>query len=345
MSTPSYLAPGLVLSTSPAFSALVQALQRDLRSLGYGAGPFDGIYGPGTTQAVQALQFDLLYNNGASSAGDGHAPVAVQSYNAGRVASVTGVVDQGTAAAIAAMLADPAFPKLPSSANPASDNQAALAAIRQIPSLAVPLPFLMAVLEQESDCRHYHVPEAGDGDSCITAGMDRNDAAHPFAITSRGFGIGQYTLFHHPPTAAEAAGVIADPVSNVSQTIAGLSDKFRHFVNGPTADTQAADRMAEAGTGPLRTCRYPAGDSRCMTDCAACMSQAGATNIVAGVTPWYAGCAESYAATQYHKGSYSNVPVRANLACDWAYAVRRYNGSGVNSYDYQAEVLQRIAQG
>ncbi|MGB9145888.1 MAG: hypothetical protein WCC14_08715, partial [Acidobacteriaceae bacterium] len=82
---------------------------------------------------------------------------------------------------------------------------------------------------------------------------------------------------------------------------------------------------------------------RSMSDCAQCMSSAGQMNIVAGVTPFYAGCAETYAATQYHAGSYANVPVRANLLCDWAYAVRRYNGSGVNSWDYQAEVLLRVA--
>lgn len=343
MSTPGYLAVGLVLSPSAPFSALVEELQRDLRCLGYGTGPFDGIYGPATTQAVEALQFDLLNNNGASSAADGNAPVSVQSYNNGRVTSVTGVVDQGTAASMAAMLADTAFPKLPSSANPASDNLAALTAIGQLQSPPVPLPFLMAILQQESGCRHYHVPAAGDTDSYVTTGMVRNDPAHPFAITSRGFGIGQYTLFHHPPTAGEVAGVIADPVRNVSQTVSQLSDKFNHYVNGATPDTQAADRIAEAGAGPLRTCRYPAGDPRNMSDCAQCMSAAGEINIVAGVTPFYAGCAETYAATQYHKGSYNNVPVRANLLCDWAYAVRRYNGSGVNSYDYQAEVLQRMA--
>ena len=72
------------------------------------------------------------------------------------------------------------------------------------------------------------------------------------------------------------------------------------------------------------------------------MSGAGQTNIVGGVTPFYAGSPDTYARTQYHQGSYTDVPVRANLLCDWAYAVRRYNGSGVNSYDYQAEVLQRI---
>jgi hypothetical protein len=36
------------------------------------------------------------------------------------------------------------------------------------------------------------------------------------------------------------------------------------------------------------------------------------------------------------------VPDRAKLGCDWPYAVRRYNGSGVNSYHYQYQVLQRL---
>ena len=38
------------------------------------------------------------------------------------------------------------------------------------------------------------------------------------------------------------------------------------------------------------------------------------------------------------------VPARATLGCDWPYAVRRYNGGGVNSYHYQYEVLQRLVR-
>jgi hypothetical protein len=50
-----------------------------------------------------------------------------------------------------------------------------------------------------------------------------------------------------------------------------------------------------------------------------------------------------YDNTQYHKqASYGNVPLRKAIPCDWPYAVRRYNGSGVNSYDYQAEVLLKV---
>jgi len=59
-------------------------------------------------------------------------------------------------------------------------------------------------------------------------------------------------------------------------------------------------------------------------------------------------CRESVTAdtlqpTQYHPETrYARVPDRAKLGCDWPYAVRRYNGSGVNSYHYQYQVLQRL---
>lgn len=344
MSTPAYLAPGLTLSPSDTFSSQVQALQRDLRALGYGRGPFDGIYGPGTTTAIEALQWDLLNNSGASTAipGDGTAPVAVKNYNQGAVTAVTGVMDQNVAACIAAMVADPAYPKLPASSDAAADNAAALAALSQIPS--VPAPFLIAVLHQESGGQHYHVPGTPGDDSFVTIGLDRNNSAHASAITSRGFGIGQYTLFHHPPTADEVAGVITDPVKNVASAVALLQEKFDKFLTGASPDDQASDRLAEVGDGPLRPCQFDSTDARYMKVCTQCMTAAGAANIVSGVTPCYGGCSDDYGKTQYHVGSYNNVPIRAKIPCDWPYAIRRYNGSGTNSYDYQAEVLLRIVQ-
>ena len=49
--------------------------------------------------------------------------------------------------------------------------------------------------------------------------------------------------------------------------------------------------------------------------------------------------------TRYHpETAYSRVPARATLGCDWPYAVRRYNGSGVDSYHYQFQVLQRLTR-
>jgi len=123
----SYAVPGLVLQPSDTFSQQAQDLQKDLRSLGYFAGPIDGVFGHGTATAVAALTYDLQHNNGASTSNDGSAPVAVSSYNQG---NLTGQADQAFAACIAAMLDDPDFPKIPNSADPVGDNQRALAAVK-----------------------------------------------------------------------------------------------------------------------------------------------------------------------------------------------------------------------
>lgn len=339
MATLSYAVPGLVLSSGSEFSAQVQDMQTDLRSLGYLKGPIDGVFGPGTQNGVKALQFDLVHNNGASSGNDGSAPVAIRNYNSGAISAQTGIVDQPLVTCIAAMLSDPAFPKVPFSLDPESDNARAIAAVRAMPAPPVPVTFLLAVLSQESGGQHFQVPTSANRDHYVTIGLDRNNAANPAAITSRGYGIGQYTLFHHPPTAAEVAGNIADPVQNVSRAISDLLEKFNKWVNGPV--DSADDRKQEGGSGSLRPCQFSSADSRHMTDCGTCLRNAGASDIVSGITPFYQGSADTYARTQYHVGSYTAVPIRKNIPCDWPYAVRRYNGSGVNSYDYQAEVLRK----
>ena len=340
MANLSYARDGLTLSASPTASSLVSDLQSDLRALGYHRGPIDGVYLSVTTRAVSALQYDLLNNTGKSSDGDGQAPVALTDYNKGRVAAVTGVVDQNLVACIADMLDDSAFPKLPSSDSPASDNRKALLAVAAMPGGQVPFPFLYGILMQESGCQHFHVPAGGNQDDFVTVGLDTNDTAQPVHVTSRGFGMGQYTLFHHPPTVDEVSDFISDPVENVKQAVAELREKFDKYVNGP-AD-QADDRIHDVGHGPLRLCQYDATDARYLSDCVNCLKQAGTQKIIAGKTPIYDGSSTMYAHTQYHAGSYDNVPVRKNIPCDWPYAVRRYNGSGPNSYDYQAEVLSKI---
>jgi len=335
----SYQVPGLVLEPSSQFSQQVQDFQRDLRSLGYVAGPIDGVFGHGTSTAIAALTYDLLHNDGSGT--DGKAPVAVNSYNQG---NLTGQADQGLVACIAAMLDDGNFPKLPSSGDPAGDNQKALAAVQAIQGCAVPLPFLLAILSQESGQRQYQVPTRGNIDNFVTIGLDRNDSANPARITSRGYGIGQYTLFHHPPTADELNSFILDPVQNLGTTIKELNGKFQTYVNG-SAD-KADDRIAEIGTGALIACKYTSDDPKFQADCVNCLKNAAPVTITSGQTPWYAGAPDNYAQTQYHLGSYSNVPTRAAIGCDWPYAVRRFNGSGVNSFDYQAELLLKVlAQG
>lgn len=326
-----YQAAGLRLGRGvPGSLAAVKELQRDLRRLGYLRTGIDGIFGRETEAAVKALQYDLLHNHGAGP--DGVSPVRVADYNGSRIHAADGVLDQQLAAVMAQMLSDVRFEQVPASRDPAGENAKVAAELKAMESSEVPAPFLLAILEQESGLRHYVEPAAANEDNFVVVGLDRNSAGGP-AITSRGYGVGQYTLFHHPPTPEEVRSVILDPIKNVQKAVREFAGKFANFVNGSTAATRADDRQRELGSGPLRRCKYAAGDPRHMKTCRDCLAAAGSRVVT--VEP-----------TQYHRQSlYRGVPVRKNIGCDWPYAARRYNGSGVNSYHYQAQVLLRVLNG
>jgi hypothetical protein len=330
----------LRLSSGPP-DPLVKILQEDLRSLGYLRAGIDGRFGDGTVSAVRALQYDLL--NAGQHGSDGDAPVALLTFNRGRVSGVTGIVDERLAACIEDILNDHRVPSLPRAAEPARANQEALAQIQQLAGLSVPRPFLLAICLQESGGLHYRVPSGDNADNFIVVGLDHGDRGHPECITSRGYGMGQFTLFHHPPTSAEVASVMVDPVQNVQRAVRELRSKYELFITGSTSGQQADDRIREIGAGPLRPCRFMPDDPRYMTDCARCAAEH-LIDIAAG-TPVYQGATDTLHPTPYHpETGYSRVPDRARLGCDWPYAARRYNGSGVDSYHYQFQILQRLTR-
>ena len=334
MATTSFLQPGLVLQKGMPKCNEVKDLQQALRELGYLRSGVDGNFGSGTEAGVKALQYDLLSNNGSGS--DGAAPVKVTSYNKGRVISVTGVVDQNTAQCVADMLGDALFIRLPIATDPVAANQQVVQKILAATSTEVPVRFIAAILKQESDLKHYN-----EQDAVITTGLDTNNAAQTFAITSRGYGAGQFTIFHHPPRQDEVDDFMNDVTKNLGKAEKELREKFDKFVNGP-ADT-ADDRQKEIGSGPMRVCKYATNDPRYLTDCKNCAIAAGSRDIVENVTPWYAGSPNLYVPTQYYSSAnYPNIPQRENFGCDWPYAVRRYNGGGINSYHYQARVIRNV---
>ena len=344
---PSYLHPSLVLRRGMAGPA-VKDLQRDLRRLGYLRSGIDGAFGAGTESALKALQIDLVRNGGEDAQGGTLAPVAVRDFNVAGLKAVDGVLEQPLAACIVKMIDAPEFPKLPSSSRPHAENAAIYGALRAIPALEVPLPFLVAILEQESGFRHYHEPVPGDDDSFILVGLDVNDRANSERITSRGYGVGQYTFFHHPLTRREIDTCVRDVAQNVRCAVARLREKFARFVAGPsdTADDHAAEHPREHAARTLRVCCYAEGGPSRMNDCQACLKRAKACTITVNQTPWFKGAAGVYIPTLYHPArEYRNVPTRAMLPCDWPYAVRRYNGSGVNSFHYQTQILLRVLSG
>lgn len=335
-----YQQPGLTLSrTNGAQPDMVRSLQRHLRVLGYKGAGINGVYDSATERAVRSLQIDLLKPVQSDSS-----PSGICHYNgiggSERVTAVTGVVDQALAGCISAMLADTQLAELPESDNPAGDNARALAAIRTHTGSGAPSPFVVAIVQQESSGRHFLVPRAGDEDAFVTVGLDRNNKAEPDEITSRGYGLGQYTLDHHPPTVGEVHDFISEPINNVQRVYGLLRKKFDRTLVGP--DDHADDRKAEHPLLPLRLCRYAPSDARYMSDCVNCARAARKVNIVAQM-PVYQGSSTVYEATQYYSSAtYNGIPDRADFLCDWPYAVRRYNGSGINSFHYQTRILRNL---
>jgi len=340
----SYRQPGLVLHSrgSRASERQIRDLQRDLRRLGYLKSGIDGHFGAGTRRAVMALQHDLVGNDGTSSGGDGAASVRLVDFNRNRAPRITGEADQPLVECISDLLESPAVPTLPFVQDPVAENRRIVERIQALPPELVPIPFLLAILKQESGLRHFNEPGPGDDDTFIVVGLDaRSDEKH--VITSRGYGAGQYTLFHHPPRREEVTDFMLDPGKNLLKAGRELKEKFDRFVNGPTRGTRAEDRTAEIGRGALRPCKFDAGDPRFLRDCRQCALDAGLLDIQEGVTPLFPGSPETCQPTPIYKtGTYRGVPARQKVGCDWPYAIRRYNGAGLNSYHYQARVLQHL---
>lgn len=336
-----YQQPGLTLSRAgSAQPDMVRSLQRHLRVLGYKGAGINGVYDNATERAVRSLQIDLLKPTQPAGSSSGISHYNSDAAGGARVTAVTGIVDQALAGCIGAMLADAQFAELPESDNAAGDNTRALAAIRTHTGSVAPSPFVVAIVQQESSGRHYLVPRAGDEDAFVTIGLDRNSKTEPDEITSRGYGLGQYTLEHHPPTAGEVRDFIRDPINNVQRVYELLRKKFDRALVGP--DDRADDRKAEHPLLPLRLCRYAPSDARYMSDCANCARAARKVNIVAQM-PVYQGATTIYEATQYYSSAtYNGIPDRADFLCDWPYAVRKYNGSGVNSFHYQTRILRNL---
>jgi peptidoglycan hydrolase-like protein with peptidoglycan-binding domain len=344
MTKASYIKKGLILERGGTRATEIQMrdLQRDLRQLGYLKSGIDGKFGGRTEMAIKALQYDLLHNDGRSTHNDGNAPVRVLDYNRGRVVAVDGIVDQRLAGCIADMVDEPQIPCLPRTEHPIEENSRIVDLLKELPSSQAPIPFLLAILKQESGLRHYNEPRGNNEDTYIVIGLDTN-ASEKHVITSRGYGAGQYTLFHHPPSNQEVDDFMLDVGKNLQKAIFELRDKFDHFVNGTTTGTMADDRQVENGNGPLRLCKYSSQDPRYMKACQQCMIDAGQQTIREGVTPIYPGSTYKFIPTPYYPtASYDAVPIRKKIDCDWPYAARRYNGAGINSYHYQVRVLKNV---
>ena len=135
---------------------------------------------------------------------------------------MSGAVDFRLAQCISEMLDDPNFPILPQAADPAAENRKIVSTLKAMASPAAPVPFLLGILMQESGLKHFNEPRRGDDDTYIVIGLDTN-GADKGVVTSRGYGAGQYTLFHHPPRREEVTDFIPHATKNVSRRCASYA--------------------------------------------------------------------------------------------------------------------------
>lgn len=312
----------------------VAGLQTALKRLGYMGNNYmrqvDGQFGRGgsTERAVKAIQYDLIEGR-----------LRGKDWNQGRIKEVNGVVDEQLAVIIKEMLdaSSEEFFKVPFHPDPGRANRKAAKLLTEqeerIIAQGVPPTYLRAILKQETGMSHY------DLDGFVYVGCD--ETRPRYVYKSRGWGMGQYTVTHHPPTPEEAAGFINDVVNNLGRAIQELREKFDRFVLSSSSKMMADERMGllppntgyirgkGRGSSPLVECKYSRRDAQYMRDCLNCVRKAGRKD-------------EFYNQAKYHKESHQNVPVWSDIPCDWPVAVRRYNGSGPDSYAYRAEILWHI---
>jgi hypothetical protein len=180
-----------------------------------------------------------------------------------RRSAVSGVVSAGLADCIADLLVANAYPKLPSAADPRAANAAAVERIANAPSTVAPTPFMLAMFRQESNLQHFRVPAGANTDNFVTVGLDTKFPDEQNRVTSRGYGLGQFTIFHHPPRATEISEFIDDPVRNVAKAHEEFREKFDKFVaHQPPRDSDADDRRAEHPGEQKRDNRYNSGHVR-----------------------------------------------------------------------------------
>jgi hypothetical protein len=262
-------------------------------------------------------------------------------WNQGRIKKVTGIVDKNLVQIIQSMLeaSDEEFFKVPYTKTRKEINQKAIQLLNQqedkIISQGVPPTFIKAILKQETGMAHYDI------DGFVYVGCD--ETSPTYVYKSRGWGMGQYTITHHPPTIKEAEEFINNPVNNIAKVVKELKEKFDLYIVSNSPAQRADERMGflresskhkyiigkSRGNSPLIACKYEKSSPKYMKDCINCVKNARRED-------------EWYGDLRWHKSSHKNVPVWSDIPCDWPVAVRRYNGSGPNSFAYRAEILWHI---
>lgn len=278
------------------------------------------------TRAVKSLQHEILSND------------SLKKFNQGRVTAVDGESSLGILAVLQDMSKSPSLARLSPALNPSKGNQAMKERLSGYLNSKFPTPLVMAVLTQETNLKWYRK------DGYPLVGLDYN-SDEDYIITSRGLFYSQRTIFSYPISKKEFDSM-NDLESDMEFFFDHIFGKYQNFVVSSSAKARDDLRYSvpEFKDLDLRGCKYEESDSKYMKDCKACLKECPSKDYLMGDSllgngRWI------IKPTHYHRiQDYEGFPDFHHFPCDYVFTIRRYNGSGINSFHYLMRVLAHLLE-
>lgn len=273
-------------------------------------------------KGIKALQFELRNNPSLS--------------HFGYEGKIDGVESPELLNIVEKMWEDPSIPVVSKVNNPDQANDQISSIMKTSLSKVFPNPLALAVLKQETHWKWFR------SDGYPTVGLDFNNKSQPYVITSRGLFLSQRTIFNYP-FPQESLDSFDSVSEDLKFVINALDLKYKRYV--VSADVRARDdlRFKSFGDQPLRGCKYEQSDERFMKDCKNCVWSGKLKDYKEGKSLIDVPGKWVLKPSIYHRNKdYLGYPDYEDFPCDYVYAIRRYNGSGVNSFHYLMRVLDHL---
>ncbi len=198
-----------------------------------------------------------------------------------------------------------------------------------------PVPLSKAILYEETGLKWYRK------DGYPTVGLDYNDKKISHRITSRGLFLSQRTFFSYPIQQSELDGFNSLD-TDMRFFSSHLRSKYNNFVVSNKVASRDDLRHFSFGGSKLRGCKYDSSDARYMKDCKNCVFSLNKRTYVEG-DRLAKGSGWKFRKTKYHRRDvYKSMPDFKEFPCDYLFAIRRYNGGGINSFHYLMQVLEHL---
>jgi len=273
------------------------------------------------SSAVKSLKWELINNRSLSRFGN---------YSA-----VNDTVTNALVVTMESMVQDPEIGVVYGTKDYEGANSKVELRIKGFSSEEFPQPLMGAILYEETGLRWFRP------DGYPTIGLDFNDKSNPERITSRGFFVSQRTLFKYPvdQSRIDSMDSLDEDLNFFSRH---LENKYKKYIVSSKPSVRDDLRLESFSKSELRGCKYSPDDSKYMIDCKNCVEGLKRRDYPLGVR-LAKGSSWKLRKTRYHKrDGYKNMPDFKEFPCDYLFAIRRYNGGGINSFHYLMQVLEHL---